>query len=113
MSKKKLAIPLDGENLSEHFGHSREFAFYKIENGKIVFSSRQVPPPHAEGTIPNWLVENEITDVLAGGIGSRAIDILNSHDINVYAGVETGNPDNMALDFIQGSLKYGKNYCNH
>lgn len=113
MDKKKLAVPLEGETLSEHFGHSTEFAFYNIENNKIESSSRHIPPPHAEGTIPNWLVENQITDVLAGGIGPRAIDILNSNKINVYVGVETDNSDKLASDFIKGDLKYGKNYCTH
>lgn len=113
MNKKKLAIPLGGKTLSEHFGHSTEFAFYEIADDKIESSSKHIPPPHAEGTIPNWLVENQVTDVLAGGIGPRAIDILNSHDINVYIGVEIENADNLASDFIRGDLKYGNNYCTH
>ncbi|MBE0651408.1 MAG: hypothetical protein IH595_11270 [Bacteroidales bacterium] len=113
MNKKKLAIPLDGEELSEHFGHAGEFAFYEIEDDKIISSTRQIPPPHEEGSIPRWLVENKVTDVLAGGMGPKAVNILNSHDINVYVGVNSDKADNMALDFTKGNLKYGQNYCNH
>ncbi len=113
MNKKKLAIPLDGEELSGHFGHSREFAFYEIENDRIVSSSHQIPPPHAEGTMPRWLVENKVTDMLVGGIGPKAIKILNEHKINVYVGVQTDRSENMASDFIKGSLKFGQNYCHH
>lgn len=113
MNRKKLAIPLDGEALSEHFGHSGQFAFYEIEDEKIVSSSRQIPPPHDHGTIPKWLVANQVTDVLAGGIGPKAVDILNNHKINVYVGVESDNPDNLALDFIKDNLKFGQNYCHH
>jgi predicted Fe-Mo cluster-binding NifX family protein len=113
MNKKKLAIPLDGDSLSEHFGRAGEFVFYEMEGDKIVSSSRQIPPPHEEGSIPRWLVENKVTDVLAGGMGPKAVNILNSHDINVYVGVNFDSPDNLASDFIKGTLKYGQNYCNH
>lgn len=113
MNKKKLAIPLEGETLSGHFGHSGQFAFYEIEDDKIVSSSLQIPPPHEHGSIPNWLVENQVTDVLAGGMGPKAIDILNNNKINVFVGVETGSSENLASDFVRGNLKYGNNSCHH
>lgn len=113
MSKKILAMPLENGRLAEHFGHSREFAFYEIEEGKIVKESRKEPPPHAEGTIPRWLVECKATDILVGGIGPKAIEILYNQGINVYVGVAVDEAMNLALDFINGDLKYGQNYCHH
>jgi predicted Fe-Mo cluster-binding NifX family protein len=114
MSKKKLAMPLENGLLAHHFGHSREFAFFEIEDNKIVKEYRQEPPPHAEGTIPRWLAQNEeVTDILTGGIGPKAVEILYNHGINVYVGVETDEAVNLALDFINGNLKFGQNYCHH
>jgi len=110
---KKLAMPLMNGRLSEHFGHSREFAFYEIEGNKIVKEYRKEPPPHAEGTIPRWLVAEKATDILVGGIGPKAIDILYNQGINVYVGVALDEAANLALDFINGNLKYGQNYCHH
>ncbi|HDO06338.1 MAG TPA: ATPase [Bacteroidetes bacterium] len=113
MSKKILAMPLENGNLAEHFGHSREFVFFKIEDSKIVKEQRMEPPPHAEGTIPKWLVENGATDVLVGGIGPKAVEILYNHGINVYVGVAVDEAMNLTLDFINGDLKFGQNFCHH
>ncbi len=113
MSKKKLSIPLENGNLAQHFGHSREFAFYEIEGNKIVKEYRREPPPHAEGTIPRWLIENQATDILVGGVGPKAIEILYNQGINVYVGVAVDEAMNLALDFINGDLKFGQNYCHH
>ncbi len=113
MNKKKLAIPSDGDTLSEHFGHAGEFAFYEIEGDKIVSSGRQIPPPHTEGSIPRWLVENQVTDVLAGGMGPKAMNILKQHNIFVWVGVHADRAENLVLDFMRGALKGGQNNCNH
>jgi predicted Fe-Mo cluster-binding NifX family protein len=72
-----------------------------------------MPPPHAEGVIPRWLIENEVTDLLTGGIGPKAVNILYNKGINVYVGVEKDAAENLALHFISESLTFGKNYCHH
>ncbi len=110
---KKLAFPTDNGNLSHHFGHSREFYFFEIEANSITRKYTQEPPPHAEGTIPKWLAAEKVTDILVGGIGPKAVEILFANGINVYVGVEVNSPDNLALDFINGDLKFGQNYCHH
>lgn len=110
---KKLALPVENEKLSHHFGHSREFYFFEIENNKITKKYSKEPPPHAEGTIPRWLVAEKVTDLLVGGIGPKAVDILYAAGLNVYVGVGVDSPDNLALDFINGGLKSGQNYCHH
>ncbi|MBN2639051.1 MAG: NifB/NifX family molybdenum-iron cluster-binding protein [Bacteroidales bacterium] len=113
MSKVKLAIPVENGLLSEHFGHTRTFEFFEIEDKKILNNYRLEPPPHEEGVIPRWLIENGVTDLLTGGIGPKAINILYNKGINVFVGVEKDTPDNLALNFINDSLSFGKNYCHH
>ncbi|NQU33955.1 MAG: ATPase [Bacteroidetes bacterium] len=110
---KKLAMPVENGKLSHHFGHSREFMFFEIENNKVISRVSKEPPPHAEGTIPRWLIAEKVTDLLVGGIGPKAIDILNSAAIDVCIGVEVDTPENIANSYIVGSLKYGQNYCHH
>lgn len=110
---KKLAIPLDNGSLSHHFGHAPEFRFYQIEDNKIVATDVKNPPAHAEGTIPRWLMAEGVTDLLVGGIGPKAIQILNDANINVYVGVEAGDGDTLANKFVSDDLKFGQNYCHH
>jgi len=110
---KKVAIPVEEGKLSHHFGHSQSFHFFEIENNQITKTYAQAPPPHAEGVIPRWLVTEQVTDLLVGGIGPKAIEILYAQGMNVYIGVEVDTPENLVADFIAGQLKSGKNYCHH
>ena len=110
---KKLAIPIENGKLLEHFGHAREFAFYEIEDDKIVNSYSKEPPPHEEGVIPRWLASEQATDILVGGIGPKAIQILYNYGINVYVAVAIDEVNNLVSDFINGNLKFGQNYCHH
>ena len=94
---KKLAFPTEGGKLSQHFGHSREFYFFEIENNKIVKKYTSEPPAHAEGTIPRWLAAEKVTDLLVGGIGPKAVEILSAAGINVFVSVEVDIVDNLAV----------------
>jgi len=99
--------------LAHHFGHSKLFFFAEIEENKILRTYNAVPPPHAEGVIPNWLAEEKTTDLLVGGVGPKAIKILNDRNINVYIGVEVAKASKLVSDFTSNTLKYGENYCHH
>lgn len=111
--KKKVALPVIDGKLSEHFGHARLFQIFEIEDDTIQTSYAKEPPPHQEGALPRWLAEEKVSDLLVGGIGPKAVEILYANGINVYVNVEVDTADNIALDFINGSLKFGQNYCHH
>lgn len=110
---KKLALPTIEGSLSHHFGHSKEFYFFEIEGNKIINKYTKEPPPHAEGTIPRWLAAENVTHLLVGGIGPKAIEILNAAKIDVYVNVVVDTADNIALNYINNELKFGQNYCSH
>ncbi len=110
---KRIAMPIEGERLAHHFGRSSLFYFAEVADKKIVNTYTKVPPPHAEGVIPHWLIDEKVTDLLVGGIGPKAINILNSNKMNVYVGVEEGAAGQIMASFVNNDLKYGKNYCHH
>lgn len=110
---KKIAIPLQNNTLCSHFGHSEKFVVYEINNSEIVNTIQLIPPPHEPGSIPRWLHQQGVTDIIAGGIGQRAIQILLSNKINVYVGVQPQPPDQIVKDFMDGTLKAGVNLCDH
>jgi predicted Fe-Mo cluster-binding NifX family protein len=109
----KLALPLEGSRLAHHFGHSKLFYFAEVADKKIINTYTKVPPPHSEGVIPRWLIDEKVTDLLVGGIGPKAINILNNNKMNVYVGVEEGEAEQLTANFVEDDLKYGKNYCHH
>ncbi len=108
-----IALPLVNNLLSAHFGHCEEFAVVNIENGKLGELRRFRPPEHAPGVYPEWLSGYGVTDVIAGGIGQKAISLFNSYGINVFAGAPQISLEELINDFLSGSLNLTANYCDH
>ena len=110
---KKIAIPVIDGKLSAHFGHAPYFYMYHTENNKVVKEEMETPPPHEFGVIPNWLAEKNVTDMITGGIGPKAVEILNTNNINVFTGAPVDEPGKVIADFLNGTLKTTANMCNH
>lgn len=110
---RKIAIPLQNNMLCNHFGHCQEFAIFETDDNKIVGNETATPPPHEPGTIPRWLRDMGVTDVIAGGIGQRAIQILLDNKINVYVGVRQKPSNDLINELLSGNLQAGVNLCDH
>ncbi len=110
---RKIAIPVAEGKLSAHFGHAPNFYFYQTENSKVIKEQMELPPPHEFGVIPNWLAENNVTDLITGGIGPKAVDILNANNINVFTGAPVEEPAKVIEAFLNNTLKTTANLCNH
>ncbi|MDO9340261.1 MAG: NifB/NifX family molybdenum-iron cluster-binding protein [Bacteroidales bacterium] len=111
--KKRIAIPLENGILCSHFGHCQQFAIIDAENNTISNETLITPPPHEPGLLPAWLAEKGVTDVIAGGMGQRAIDLFNQQKINVFVGAQIKSHTELANDLLNNSLAAGANYCDH
>ena len=111
--KKCIAVPLENGILCSHFGHCQQFAIIETDNNKITGEVLVTPPPHEPGILPGWLAEKGVTDVIAGGMGQRAIGLFNQNKINVFAGAPLKNPTELANELINNTLAAGANYCDH
>jgi len=110
---RKIALPVDEEKLSPHFGNCKCFVIYRIKKQSIIDKSIFPTPQHQPGSIPAWLIDQDVTDIIANGIGHRAIEIFNQHKINVFVGAEIKNPEDLIEDYLNGILKTDGNFCNH
>jgi predicted Fe-Mo cluster-binding NifX family protein len=111
--KKNIAIPTENGLLCAHFGHCEKFAFIQVENGIISHFTEKTPPEHIPGLYPRWVAQFGVTDVIAGGMGQKAIELFNDQSINVFVGAPVKSPESLVLDFIADKLKLEANYCNH
>ncbi|MDX9773713.1 MAG: NifB/NifX family molybdenum-iron cluster-binding protein [Bacteroidales bacterium] len=111
--KKRIAIPLAGGILCSHFGHCEQFAILDAEGKTVTNESLVTPPPHEPGLLPGWLAEKGVTDVIAGGMGQRAISLFNQNSINVFVGAPVKSPDELASDLLNERLQAGANMCDH
>jgi predicted Fe-Mo cluster-binding NifX family protein len=111
---KKIAVPVDNNGtLDGHFGHCKFFAIFRIEGEKIINEENVTPPPHEPGVLPKWLAEEGVTDVLAGGMGNRAIQIFNENKVNVFVGAPKLSANELVDGFLSGTINFSANYCDH
>jgi predicted Fe-Mo cluster-binding NifX family protein len=114
LNMKKIAVPTDNNGmLDSHFGHCKFFTIIKATDGRIDTEEKVVPPPHEPGVLPKWLAENGVTDVLAGGMGNRAIQIFNQNGVNVFVGAPKMNASELTMGFLDNSIEFTANYCDH
>ncbi|PLX16062.1 MAG: hypothetical protein C0599_15740 [Salinivirgaceae bacterium] len=111
--KKILAIPSENGVLSNHFGHASEFAFVECEGTEVKSVKMQVPPPHEPGILPKWVAEQGGNVVIAGGMGHKAIDIFQRHGVDVVTGAESLPVEELARQFVEGTLTGSGNKCDH
>ena len=109
----KIGVPVTNAVVSSHFGHCEKFYVVEIIDSKIGNPKMLTPPPHEPGVIPKWLSGQDVTLVLAGGIGSRAVGLFESFGIKVIMGVPSVEPEAVVNEYINGTLKSGENVCEH
>ena len=112
--RKKIAVPIDHSGMLDvHFGHCRYFSLHEIEGEKIVLEEIVQPPAHEPGVLPRWLADLGVTDVLAGGMGNRAIQHFNQQGVNVFVGAPEMEAKELVNSYLNGSVKFSANYCDH
>jgi len=102
----KVAIPLDGDKISLHFGRCSKFALFEIESNEIISKEIVDVPHHKEGSFPQFLKDKGADVVIASGIGRKALDFFSQLSIRVIPGIE-GEIDKVIEKFLKGELKGG------
>lgn len=102
----RIAVPTDNGLFSSHFGGATDFAFFDIDDQarSVVAQTSATPPPHEHGVFPVWIKEQGATVVLAGGMGPRAVQILEHFGIEVVLGIAGGEPDQLVRAYLDGTL---------
>lgn len=109
-----IAIPVVNEQLSQHFGHCQYFMFFHVDNEKnITETENKIPPPHEPGVLPKWLAGEKADVIITGGMGMHAQQLFNNYGVRVVLGAESGDPLQVAQDWLKGKLHTGDNACDH
>ncbi|GLI35495.1 iron-sulfur cluster carrier protein MrpORP [Desulforhabdus amnigena] len=109
----KVAIPMAGGALTNHFGHCEQFLIVDVQKGVIGNKETITPPPHEPGLLPRWLGELNVNLIIAGGMGSRAIELFNQQNIKVVTGAPCLPPEELIQQYLANTLKTGANACDH
>lgn len=111
--KKLFAVPTVNKKLCAHFGHSEQFAVVETEDQKIINIVYFTPPVHQPGTYPKFLAEKGVSTIISGGMGQKAQDIFEHHNIEVFMGIDSEDPKVLVEKYLADQLLGGDNLCNH
>ncbi len=110
----KIAVPTVGGSFSAHFGGADRFAFFEVDDQtrRIVSSTSAAPPPHEQGSFPTWLKEQGCHVILAGGMGPRAVAMLEGFGIRAVVGIAGDRPEAVVQDFLEDRLSASGEPCH-
>ncbi|MFP4661490.1 MAG: NifB/NifX family molybdenum-iron cluster-binding protein [Halanaerobiales bacterium] len=109
---RKIAIPADGNVVSQHFGHCTQFYIASVEGSEVKEKEFVDNPGHQPGFLPRFLNGLGVNCILAGGMGQRAVALFNQNNIEVVTGA--GGPLDQVLEqYLNDSLETEENICDH
>jgi predicted Fe-Mo cluster-binding NifX family protein len=114
----RIVIPVEdekGESLSEHFGRAPYFAWYELEDGKIV--DKGIVPNDSEhfggiGVPPDRILQLRPYAVITFGMGPRALSRFQSERVAVLQAVSSRVEEDLN-GFLKGDLKELTEGCLH
>jgi predicted Fe-Mo cluster-binding NifX family protein len=108
----KVAIAVDGEHVSQHFGRCERYELAELVNGDPVRRHSVPNPGHAPGRVPLYLKEAGADCIVAGGMGRQAQVLFEQFGIEVIMGV-SGSVEDAVAQLAAGKLRDGKSTCDH
>jgi predicted Fe-Mo cluster-binding NifX family protein len=101
----KIAVPTRNNRVDEHFGHCDHYTIFTVENNNVM-SFEVLESPQGCGcksNIASVLKDSCVELMLAGNIGSGAINVLNNSGISVVRGCD-GDVISLVQEYLNGEL---------
>ena len=109
----RIAVTYENGQIFQHFGHSEQFKFYDVEDGKVVSSQVADTNGSGHGALAGFLSGNHVDVLICGGLGGGAQMALAQAGIKLYGGV-SGSADAAVDAFLSETLAYNPDVrCNH
>lgn len=109
----RIAVTYENGNIFQHFGHTKQFKVYDVEEGKIVRTDIIDTNGSGHGALAGVLSALKADVLICGGIGGGAQTALAESGIKLYGGV-SGNADEAVTALIAGNLDFDPDvHCEH
>lgn len=109
--KERIAIALEGEMISQHFGHTEQFCIIEKEAGKFMNTGNISIQNGDCHSIPLFLQQHQINRLVVGGIGQGAVERLQQANIEVICGAQ-GSLSSIIEALEKDSLKSTDPLCS-
>lgn len=108
----RIAVTYENGQVFQHFGHTKQFKIYEVEEGKVVSSQVIGSDGQGHGALAGLLSNNSIDVLICGGIGGGAQAALTEHGIELCAGA-SGDVDAAVEAYLKGKLINTGVNCDH
>ncbi len=109
----RIAVTYDNGEIFGHFGHTEQFKFYDVEDGKITGEQVVGTNGSGHGALAGFLASNKVDALICGGIGMGAQNALAEVGIKLFGGA-SGNADEAVKALLGGQLAYDPDvHCDH
>lgn len=109
----KIAVTYENGMVFQHFGHTKQFKIYEVDNNQVVSCKIVSTGESGHGALAGLLKENDIDVLICGGIGGGAQNALTQVGIRFFGGVQ-GSADQAVVAYVCGKLNYDPDAkCDH
>ena len=98
-----IAISVDGNEVSMHFGRCEKYILFNIKNKKIINKIEVLNPGHEPFFLPKFLAKKGVNVLITSGIGPIAIKLFNELNIKVISNVE-GKVKDVIKKYLEGKI---------
>lgn len=109
----KIAVTYENGQIFQHFGHTKTFKIYDVDDKTIVSSEVVDTNGSGHGALAELLKGLNVGVLICGGIGGGAQTALSQAGITLYGGV-LGDADTAVKALLEGNLVFNPFVrCNH
>ncbi len=109
----KVAVTYENGQVFQHFGHTKQFKIYQIENDTIQSSEIVNTAGSGHGALSGFLQNLGVQALICGGIGGGARTALKEAGIQLYPGV-VGDADQSVAALLNHTLVFNPSIvCHH
>ncbi len=100
-----IAVTHENSAVFQHFGHTKEFMIYEVNDGKIEKSTLINTMGTGHGALAGLLRALRVNVLICGGIGMGARNALAEAKIEILGGV-SGSCDKAVEEYLSGTLSF-------
>ena len=100
----KIAVTYENGNVFQHFGRTRQFKLYEVENGAIQSERILEGDEAGHSALAAQLEQAGVDTLICGGMGEGARMALAQMGVAVHAGVQ-GSADEAVRALLAGTLQ--------
>lgn len=104
----KIAVTYENGQIFQHFGHTKAFKIYTVEDNKVVSADVVDTNGSGHGALAGMLRILGVDTLICGGIGGGAQTALKDAGIALYGGV-SGDADTAVEEYLTGTLIFNPN----